>query len=316
MSREESVLININSAYGEQQNGSMLSSMWFPFPGLLINDGDVETAYISVRSAQIPYVSYNITAAGSGNKLSCQYGFHPHVDVITIPEGSYTASSLAAEITRQGAAAGWDGWYADYNPSTGKWFYGVSPLATWSLRYTNTGGDMRNWLGFPGETSLSPDAEGFLYGESIVSFIGSLQVRVLSSYLACVSFDSIAGNNTLLCSIPIACGNFEMLMYENQSYDRTRLLVKDLEGFDILLQDDHGELMDCRGLHWNMVMVLTVVRRQSTNYFANFPAPVLEPAATAEELQQQEIPQPPPTPIDTTEGTITDLFLREGVVLD
>ena len=84
-------LITLNSQDGIAQNGTSLSSIVFPFRGLLKDDINIIRSYIQVINAQIPVSFYVIDALS--NVLTYNYnalGFNS----ITVPPGNYNATTL------------------------------------------------------------------------------------------------------------------------------------------------------------------------------------------------------------------------------
>jgi len=80
----ENKLITLNTRYATRVNDTYLSSVQFPFKGILKDEDDIVSANISVMNAQIPVSWYTIN--NSNNQ------FQYNGNWITIPVGNYNGN--------------------------------------------------------------------------------------------------------------------------------------------------------------------------------------------------------------------------------
>ena len=87
MSYTDNKLISLNSNYGTQVNGSLLSNVVFNFKGLLKRDDDILYSSIAVLNAQIPCSFYIVNATNNVIKivqLGTTYTLHYHKVIIML----------------------------------------------------------------------------------------------------------------------------------------------------------------------------------------------------------------------------------------
>ena len=260
-------LINLNSANATRLNGDLLSSVFFDFPALITANPNIKRITCSVLNAEIPYSYYNVNIYNHHFRLT--------VDVTTyfivITPGNYNANTLITELLTQMAIQGLTTVSITLSAFTGKLtFTTTSP----SMTILHNNSTANKFLGFSttanqsGTTITAPYPLNLLY---------TLKIRISSTALITNYLDSaLSGSSNFLASFPVSAQNFGVILYENPLNIQSEINVRSLNGFDIQILDDDGNLINFNNIDWTATMLLTVdyEDQQSINPFlSNYTIP-------------------------------------------
>lgn len=284
----ENKLLNLNSENATQKNGSFLSSVYFQFNGLLNDDADVQSVFLSIQNAQFPYSFYNINVYNNLLKISTDA--NPPV-VLTFTRGNYNATSFITEIQAQLVSAGITDITITISSITGLLTF-TKTSGTFTLYYN--GSTCFKVIGF--NPSLDYTSVGsVLVAPYPCNLLGTLKLRIASYSLPISSIDSgVNGNWNILASLPINAGNFGLIMYENTNNIQNTLDLKILDGFDLEILDDDANLVNFNGIYWTITMMLSIerlVKQKSAGTFNEIIRSTLNEEQQAQEQQQEEVQQ-------------------------
>jgi len=248
-----------------------------------------QRALISLNSATIPYSFYNIRK-GINDILRMETttiatpAVDPIVDFMTIPEGNYTAYTLATFIenfvknnmTNAGMPFTFK---VDYNTDLGKYEYKMSKTTT-----ADAGNKITLTFDFA-SSSTSPHIEmGFLKGISqdivlpastagtssnvqvdsvnVVDLNGSIHgVYIRTNLVSNGTLDSQSGTfSNILSRIPLKVNAGGIIFAEPNN--ATHKSVVDLRSIDILtirLTDERNRLIDLNGLHYQLAIQIDFI---------------------------------------------------------
>lgn len=313
----ENKLVNLNSENATRMNGDFLSSVQFSFVGLLTDDPTVRSVSVSIQNAQFPYSFYNINVYN--NVLVVALDADPPV-TITLTRGNYNANTLITELLTK------------FNDANVKHFQISISKITGLLTFTNnnhnftffsSGSTIFKVLGFNPALDYTSVAQA-LTAPYPLNLLGTLKMRIASLTLSVNTIDSsVGGSLNVLASIPINAGNFGLIMYENTNNISNQLNLKVLDGFDLEILDDDGNLINFNNAYWTITMLLSIERDVPLPMPATFNQITQEQRAMLEaqaEEQPVEIPEEeitpedeivvePPNLEDTIEATDLDLLL-------
>jgi len=244
--------VNINSRDGFLNNGSMKSDVFFNLKNIISNDKSNAWIDFSVESVQIPVSFYNITAYN--NTLDW------NGTLLTITAGNYNTTSLRTEFLYQLIANGINTATIDFSTVSGKFTF-TDSVADFTLYFATS--TMFNLLGFIegiNHTSVSLA----LTPSYPVNLLGALKLKISSKEINITNIDSGSGGHTnTLVEIPISASNFGLILYSNVSQIHSVLHQKMLNGFDIKIQDDNGNLIDFNNIDWSMTFLFKIHHIQS-----------------------------------------------------
>jgi hypothetical protein len=96
-------------------------------------------------------------------------------------------------------------------------------------------------------------ADGFTRSANVIS---TSNIFVRTPGLDTPNFSSVDGRADVLCNIPIQAPAFEAIFYTGTQQETEILTARDLHTLSIELVDDHGALLDLRGIPWSMTINL------------------------------------------------------------
>jgi len=273
------VQVNINSKDGILQNSSMKSDVFFNLKNVVANSDSTDFIDFSVESCQLPVAFYNITAYN--NTLDF------NGTILTILPGNYNTTSLRTEILYQLIANSISTVTIDFSTVTGKYTFSDS-LANFTLYYATS--TMFNILGFivnQNHTSTSLA----LTSTYPVNLLGPLKLKISSKEINITNIDSASGGHTnTLVEIPISASNFGLILYTNVSNIHSVLHQKSLNGFDIRITDDNGDLVDFNNIDWSMSFLFKTHHKKIK---PNNPEPIAQIKENVEP-ESETIPEPEP----------------------
>lgn len=304
----DSRLINISSDSADIiNNGQLLSSCIFNFPGMLKEEEDILYTQISVANAQIPISYYIINEynnvlkykIGSGSTLTA-----------TFTMGNYNANSFATEFKAQIPS-----FTLTLNKVNGKFTF--SNASSFTFYYS--GSTVLKTLGLNINSNVV--SSGTYTAPYPCQFQGITRIKIISDMLSTYSMDSISGNfSNNLQTISVNSGSYGILLFENSQMFKGLLRNQRLDYFDIGIVDDNENYIDFNNIGWHMTLQLDITRRlPDTNKTM-----ILQPQQiNYTDVQQEEPPQdePPqeqeqniePLP-ETTGDTDLDLLMyNQGI---
>jgi len=290
----ENKLVNLNSENATRLNGDFLSSVQFSFVGLLTDDASVRSVSVSIQNAQFPYSFYNINVYNNTFTASLDAG--PPI-TITLTRGNYNANTLITELISKLTASGLNDFQISISRITGL------------LTFTNTNYEFTFYgatstlfkvLGFNPALNYTSTARA-LNAPYPLNLLGTLKMRIASLTLSVNSIDSsVGGSLNILASIPINAGNFGLIQYENTNNISNQLNLKVLDGFDLEILDDDGNLINFNNAYWTITMLLSIERDIPT------PMPSTFQQITQEQREMLEQPKEEEKPVEIPEEEITE----------
>lgn len=248
----ESKLINLNSNNAIKNNSTFLSSVYFPFPSLIVNKNNIKKVQVSVLNAQFPYSFYIINIYNNVLRMSVNGGTQFS---ITLTRGNYNSNSLISEIITQLALAGVSTISIVLNTTTGSLSFTTTGT---SIEIFATGSTILRVLGFDPSTNYVSTAK-VLTAPFPLNLLNTLKIRICSLALCSNSLDSsVNGNLNLLASFPVNAESYGLNLYENTTNIKTELQVRDLNGFDIQILDDDSNLINFNNVYWSITMLLEI----------------------------------------------------------
>lgn len=244
-------IINLNSANATQLNGTFLSSVYFNFPALIVPQNNIKSITCSVLNAQVPYSYYNVNVY---NNIFLISNSGP-TQTITLTRGNYNANTLITEIIAQLTLAGITGISIVLSTITG--------CLTWtttaaSMTIYSTGSTALRFLGL-NTTSDTTSVLQKIISPFPLNLLYTLKIRISSTALSNNHLDSsVSGSLNILSSFSVSAPNFGIILYENQTNIQSELTVRDLNGFDIKIIDDDGNLINFNNVSWTATMMLQV----------------------------------------------------------
>lgn len=292
-SYNDNQIINLSSKNAILNNGSYLSDVQFKFQNLYRETSDTLEAHISITNAQIPISFYNINVY---NNLLVLDISGSGIYNLFLTRGNYNANNLITEIQTRFTNAG----ITDITTT-------ISSI-TGLLTFTKTTGDfsilssqstISKVLGFDPTVSSYISTLGVLSAPYPLNLLGTLKIRILSYDLLTNNIDSsVQGNLNLLSTIPIEAGTYGLILYDNFNNVQSILKNDNLDGFDLKLIDDDGNLINFNGADWSITLLLSITRKRkekSTTDFKKIVLPLLTEIDTTNQLLQnfvsQNIPQ-------------------------
>ena len=144
-----------------------------------------------------------------------------------------------------------------------------------------------------------------------LNLLGILKIKIASFDLVTNNYDSqVGGSLNILATIPIEAGNFGLILYDNVANIQNILKIPLLDGFDLKLYGDDGNLINFNGVDWSITLVMTLFRRRkdkSNQQFKDIVKPITKLINLEEQIlanmEQQQQQQPDTT--DTTDTTDT-----------
>ena len=244
-------IINLSSANATQLNSTYLSNVFFKFPALIVPKNNIKTITCSVLNAQVPYSYYNVNVYNNIFLISNGAG----TQTITLTRGNYNANTLITEIIAQLTLAGITGISIVLSAITG--------CLTWttsagSMTIYYSGSTALRFLGL-NTTSNTTSVLQKIISPFPLNLLYTLKIRIASTALNNNHLDSsVSGSLNILSSFSVSAPNFGIILYENQTNIQSELSVRDLNGFDIQILDDDGNLINFNNTNWTATIMLQV----------------------------------------------------------
>jgi hypothetical protein len=313
----ETRLININSADAIKNNGSFLSNVFFPFPNL-ISSKNVRKASISILNAQLPYSFYIINVYNNVLRMSVNGGSQFS---LTLTRGNYNSNTLITEILAQLALIAITNITIALNTTTGSMSFTTTGT---SIEFFATGSTILKVLGFDPTTNYVSVAK-VLTAPFPLNLLNTLKIRIASYALTTSCLDSsVRGNLNVLAGFPVNAEGYGLNLYENTTGFKTELQVRDINGFDLQILDDDGNLINFNNVYWTLTMLIELeyIEEAISQNLMDFEVPTQEfwgadPAIAFAEQQKEEendAEQKPPNFIATDTNSLEQLLIEKGII--
>jgi len=262
----ENRLITLNTRYATLLNGTALSSVEFPFKGVLTDDENIISANICIMNAQIPVSWYIVNDSNNQFRYDGNW--------ITIPNGNYNGNSFITVLKSL--------------------MNGVIPASVTNIVLTSSTGELTftfatsRTLIFPSTRQASSDPNfsnlifgavaGTTYSGAIITLpfplnlLGINRLAIRSSKLLISSFNSFQMNKGVnLSTIPIDQPPWGLVNYSNQTdLNKAVLEVKYIDIIDIQICDENNSLVDFNNTNWTMTLVLEIIRKVPERFTSTF----------------------------------------------
>jgi hypothetical protein len=272
----DSRLITISADSADQiNNGTLLSSCVFNFPGLLKDETDILYTQISVQNAQIPISYYVVNIYNNVLKYSSNNG---PIQTAIFSVGNYNANTFITEFQSKIPH-----FSVVFNRINGK--FTINSNHDFQLLYS--GSTCFKILGLDINADYSSTSKS-LSCPYPCQFQGITRIKIVSSTLSTYSLDAVSGGytNTLAC-ISVNSGAYGILLYQNTSQFKPLLRDKILDGFDIELLDDDENRINFNNVSWHITLQLDIIRKLNI-VDKTFPPIVATIPDTSEDTPQTE----------------------------
>ena len=262
----ENKLITLNTRYATKINGTYLSSVEFPFKGVLTDEDDIVSANISVMNAQIPVSWYTINSSNNQFRYDSNW--------ITIPIGNYNANGLISVLTTLMNAA-IPGSVANIvlTASTGILTFTFTSSRSLTFNASFSTGGTGNFC----YLIMGANQGSTLVGSSIIlpfplNLLGINRLAIRSSKLLISSFNSFdMGKGINLATIPVDQPSWGLINYSNQTdLNKAVLEVKYINMIDIQIADENNVLVDFNNTNWTITLVLEVIKNIPDRFIPRF----------------------------------------------
>jgi hypothetical protein len=249
----ENKIISLNSNYGIQQNGTLLSSILFNTGLILEEEESIIDSHISVINAQLPVSFYTITSSNNAISASFVGGFSTYL----IPVGNYNSNTLITALQTLFGYA--NSITVTFNNLNGKFIFESATLTifTFNFNITNSAYQILGFLKSTYTTNTS-----IITSPYPINLLGVKRISIKSNSFATSSFSSSGSDNTL-CVIPCDVPSYNMISYQNSNnIDKQKIRVKTINQVGILIYDENNNLLDFNNIHWTLTLCLENLRIQ------------------------------------------------------
>jgi hypothetical protein len=277
----ENKLITLNTRYATRINGTALSSVEFPFKGVLTDDENIISSNICIMNAQLPVSWYIVN--DSNNEFQYDGNW------ITIPNGNYNGNSfiilLKSLMNALIPASVTD---IILSSSTGEltFTFGTSrSLIFPSTRQASSDPNFSNLIfGAIANTTYSGTSITLPYP---LNLLGINRLAIRSSRLLISSFNAFdMGKGINLATVPVDVPPWGLINYSNQTdLNKAVLEIKYIDMIDIQIADENNVLVDFNNTNWTMTLVLEVIRNVPERFVPKFKELTVEANVPEKEKQ-------------------------------
>ncbi len=223
------------------------------------------SALISLNSAIIPYSMYNIRN-GVNNELSFRYLSDNSAEIIQVPQGNYTITTLATIITTLlNDLSSLTGVYTmTFNRTTMKYTISSSVTEIY-LDFFLTTKSIHIEMGYGPEDRSSSITSSGVISPNVCDVNGSIHSLFIRTNLTSKSsIDSQTKSfSTILGKIPID-NNFGSVLFFNPR-DNTQKILLDTHLINIItirITDEFNRIVNLNGLHMNLSILVDIVNKK------------------------------------------------------
>lgn len=223
------------------------------------------SALISLNSAIIPYSMYNIRN-GVNNELGFRFISDNTADIIPIPEGNYTITTLATTITTLlNDTSSLSGTYTmSFNRTTMKYTLKSSVTEIY-LDFFITTKSIHIEMGYGSESRSGEITSNGVISPNVCDVNGSIHSLFIRTNLTSKSsIDSQTKSfSTILGKIPID-NNFGSVLFFNPR-DNTQKILLDTHLINIItirITDEFNRNVDLNGLNMNLSILIDIVNKK------------------------------------------------------
>jgi len=251
-----------------ENSTSAVNQIQYSWPQYYFTRDNYTVAGMKVISAEIPFVFDTVTSAN--NTFVINISGTP--TTITIPVGTYTGTSLAAQLQVLLAAVS-AGFVVTWSATTLRFTFTMSAAVSWSLNFSSRR-TAYSLLGFLPDSITSATGAG----SSIVSPTAAtptgpyylyLNSRAIGSLVAFKLPDGAApASGPELCRLPINANFGEVIFYNDPDPEKyfDFFVGQQLGNFDLYLtlgSDQYQKPLDMKGVAWSVKLGLLVYRDAS-----------------------------------------------------
>jgi RNase P protein component len=280
----ENKIVSLNSKFGNQQNGTKLSNVVFPFIGILRKEENIKHVFVSILNAQFPVSFYVINSLNNQLKVMDNSSVTYTINLTT---GNYTANTLIQEIILRFSQISFP--YLpgiDFNKSNGKYTF-IFPQ---NITILSSQSSIKDILGL-GNSNLTGSTITCPYP---LNLLGAKLLNITSSALSVSSFSSVSSSNmNILASIPVDAAFFNMVSYVNQSDMQKYELTTDyINSIDLQILDEAGNFIDFNNTNWSVTLGISIERvelqKQNQDLFKSLLSHNMQPE---EQIATEDQPQ-------------------------
>jgi hypothetical protein len=263
----ENRLITLNTRYGTRMNGTYLSSLEFPFKGILKEEDGIVSANVSVMNAQLPVSWYIVNQSNNQFRYDGTW--------LSIPSGNYNGNSFIAVLLSlmNGLIPG-SVTSIDLISSTGvlKFTFATSRTLIFpsALQGSGPGTNFVNLIfGAEADVSYTGTVTSLPYP---LNLLGINRLAIRSSRLLISSFNSFdMGKGINLATIPVDQPPWGLVNYSNETdLNKAVLEVKYVDLIDIQIADENNQLIDFNNTNWTLTLVLEIIRNIPDRFVPSF----------------------------------------------
>jgi hypothetical protein len=240
---------------------------------------------------------------------------------LTLTRGNYNSNTLIAEILAQLALVAITNITIALNTTTGSLSFTTTGT---SIEFFATGSTILKVLGFEPTTNYVSVSK-VLTAPFPLNLLNTLKIRIASYALTTSCLDSsVRGNLNVLAGFPVNAEGYGLNLYENTTGFKTELQVRDINGFDLQILDDDGNLINFNNVYWTLTMLIELeyIEEAIPQNLMDFEVPNQEfwgpnPAIAFAEQQKEEendAEQKPPNFIATDTNSLEQLLIEKGII--
>jgi len=223
------------------------------------------SALVSLNSAIIPYSMYNIRS-GVNNEIAYRFINDNSPEIIPIPEGNYTITTLATTITGiLNATSSLSGTYTmSFNRTTMKYTLSSSVTEIY-LDFFISNKSIHIEMGYGPEDRSNAITSNGVISPNVCDVNGSIHSLFIRTNLTSKSsIDSQTKSfSTILGKIPID-NNFGSVLFFNPR-DNTQKILLDTHLINIItirITDEFNRIVNLNGLHMNLSILVDIVNKK------------------------------------------------------
>ena len=253
----ETIQIYLNSKNATSYNNNLTSDCNFSLPLIEVDDGYY--IHISVKNVSIPYSFYNIDSTNN-----CLFYQEKVVDgngaqtgtintTLYIPSGNYNAIQLANYLQTNLPRT-----TVSYSTITGKYTF---TNTTYNFIIKSQFSTCLELIGCNQTNDIYNTSVLKSYTSYIPANLSPRQCICVTSNLTTNNINNQVGNNrSILCSIPINCQPFSLIVYENKADAKFDLYTNNINYINIRLTDQNNNIINLNGQNFSITLQLDIIK--------------------------------------------------------
>jgi hypothetical protein len=240
---QESSIINLNSKFAVQNNGTYNSNVNFNTNGLLLDENNILYSEIQLLNASFPLSMTNINEYNN----TLKYNYNGTNFTVTINTGNYNVNQLLNVLKVYIYNLSFT-----YNSLNGY----LSITSTNFLPFTlYASSSMANIIGIGSSDILT---SGFVTLPYPVNLLGIQQIKICSIKLVTENEDF--GGNTNLFNVVYVNNKQNGIQNFNFTHNRNIIRNREINNIDILLLDENNNYINFRNQNWQITIKLIKYR--------------------------------------------------------